>query len=173
MLFFCPLLGWVLVWPNECWRRPPTPSCRMHDWHRVWMVWRIDFFIKKLAYLLLLYSTILCSQADSLHLSHAILKCSFLLCVFEYPSKWCTYSAILAGCGLYHLKDFCTDCVAFPLAEVFKLHQEWQQTEHGCVSCVLGEYRAAWCCNYRQLTLFFVPGVVTVGSWWCFLSQEL
>ena len=122
-------------------------------------------------YLLLLYSTILCSQADSLHscpMRFWIRDCSFLLCVFEDPSKWCIYSAILAGCGLYHLKDFYTDSVAFPLAEVFKLHQEWQQTEHGRVSCVLGEYQAAWCCNYRQLTLFFVPGVVTVGSWWLF-----
>ena len=46
----------------------------------------------------LLYSAILCSRADSLHL-HVILHewIVFLYSVFEYPLKWCTYSAGMAG----------------------------------------------------------------------------
>ena len=36
-------------------------------------------------------------------------------------------------------------------AEVFQPHQERQQTEHGCVSRVLGEYRASWNSSFRQL----------------------
>ena len=179
VLFSCPLLGWVLRDLMSAGEDSPhhLAGC-MTGIGCGWCGELIVFFFLSLilAYLLLLYSAILCSQADSLHSRHIqfwMRDCSFLLRVFGYPSKWCTYSTILAGCGLYHLKDFYTDSVAFRLAEVFKLQQEWQQTEHGGVSCILGEYWAAWCWNYKQLMMFFVPEVVTVGSWRCFLSQEL
>ena len=48
------------------------------------------------------YSTIHCSQADSMGSCHVWLSvsdCCFLWWIFEWPSKWCTHSAVwLFGC---------------------------------------------------------------------------
>ena len=61
-------------------------------------------------YWLILYSAILRSRADSLH-SNVILHewIAFYSAFFEYPPKWCTYSAGMAGAttNCCHLSMFC------------------------------------------------------------------
>ena len=61
-------------------------------------------------YSLILYGTILCPRADSLH-SHVILHewLAFMQRVFQEPLKWCTYSSGMAGAtwNCCHLGAFC------------------------------------------------------------------
>ena len=66
--------------------------------------------IQSYYYWSLLYSAILRSRADSLR-SHVILHgwTAFYSAFFEYPPKWCTYSAGMAGAtrNCCHLGAFC------------------------------------------------------------------
>ena len=63
-------------------------------------------FLNYYCYWLLLYSTILCSQADSLHSCSMwfwMCDCSLFIAHFEYPPKWCTYSTIWLLHGWCHM----------------------------------------------------------------------
>ena len=77
---------------------PPPPPRHTHTHTHYYYYWS------------LLYSAILRSRADSLR-SHVILHewIAFYSAFFEYPPKWCTYSAGMAGATrkCCHIGAFC------------------------------------------------------------------
>ena len=61
--------------------------------------------------------------------------CSFLQCIFEFPSVWCTYSAVCLLHGCCHLSTFCVHHTT--THHVTSLHAKSHTTDTCMCSCNL------------------------------------
>ena len=102
----------------------------------------------------LLYSAILCSRADSLHLYEILHEwIAFYSAFFWYPPKWCTYSAGMAGAtrNCCHLSTFCVH----------------HTTMHHVTSCK-ATYVRLNCIKEASKISLYVCHLLKPSSWICF-----